>query len=58
MIYDKIEFEYGSPVQYGYRILDDNGQTIRITDMDGNTLELGEFGYRCILPNPLPSWAT
>ena len=58
MIYDKIKFEYGSPVEYGYRILNENGQTDRLTDLDGNTLDLEEYGYVCILPNPLPSWAT
>jgi hypothetical protein len=58
MIYDKIKFEYGSPVEYGYRILNENGQTDRLTDLDGNTLDLVECGYICILPNPLPKWAT
>jgi hypothetical protein len=58
MIYDKIRFDYGSPVEYGYRILDTNGVEIRITDLDGNTLNLTQYGYICVLPNPLPSWAT
>jgi hypothetical protein len=58
MIYDKVKYLYGSPVEYGYRVLDDYGISQRLTDLDGNTLELGEFGYQCILPNPLPSWAT
>jgi hypothetical protein len=58
MFYDKIKFFHGSPVEYGYRILDDNGNTLRLTDLDGNTLNIIECGYECILPNPLPSWAT
>ena len=57
MIYDKIKYIYGSPVEYGYRVLDDNGIINRLTDLDGNTLDLPQCGYECILPNPLPPWA-
>jgi hypothetical protein len=58
MFYDKIKFYYGSPVEDGYRVLNDNGIIDRLTDLDGNTLDLSECGYECVLPNPLPSWAT
>jgi hypothetical protein len=58
MIYDKVKYLYGSPFEYGYRVLDDNGIIQRLTDLDGNTLDVEGCGYECILPNPLPSWAT
>jgi hypothetical protein len=58
MYYYKIKFEFGSPVGYGYLLIDDQGiQENRITDLSGNTLSLGEYGYFCTDPNELPDWA-
>lgn len=57
MIYNKIKFIYGSPYEYGYLIVDDQGIQIRITDLSGNTLSLGGYGYICTDPNELPDWA-
>jgi hypothetical protein len=59
MIYYKISFEYGSPVNEGYQeILD--GYVQRLTDLDGNTLNLvNNFGYGVSDTNPpFPSWGT
>ncbi len=58
MIYDKIRFIFGSPVEHGYQVLSDEGIFIKITDLDGNELHLDNYGSECILPNPRPSWAT
>jgi hypothetical protein len=57
MYYNKIQFVYGSPVEFGYLIVDDQGNQVRITDLSGNTLSLGEIGYFCTNPNELPDWA-
>ena len=58
MYYYKVKFEYGSPVEYGYLLIDDLGiQENRITDLSGNTLSLGACGYACTNPNELPDWA-
>jgi hypothetical protein len=57
MIYNKIQFLYGSPVEYGYLIVNDQGIEDRLTDLSGNTLSLGPCGYICVDPNPLPDWA-
>jgi len=59
MIYYKISFEYGSPVNEGYQeIL--NGYVQRLTDLEGNTLNLiNNFGYGISDTNPpFPSWGT
>ena len=58
MIYDKVQFSFGSPTEFGYRILSDDGQFIKFTDLDGNDIEVGPCGYECVLPNPRPDWAT
>ena len=60
MIYDKIKYIYGSPVEEGYRVLNDNGIIDRLTDLDGNTLELVDnYGYFITDTNPpFPSWGT
>lgn len=59
MIYYKIRFEYGSPVEEGYQEIE-NGYVLRLTDLDGNTLDLvGNYGYGVSDTNPpYPSWAT
>lgn len=59
MIYYKIRFDYGSPVEEGYQeIL--NGYLQRLTDLDGNTLELVDnYGYDVTDINPpFPEWGT
>jgi hypothetical protein len=58
MIYDKVQFSFGTPIEFGYRILSDDGQFIKFTDLDGNDVEVGPCGYECVLPNPRPNWAT
>ena len=58
MIYDKIKFLFGSPVEYGYQVLTNDGIFIKITDLDGNDLNLDSYGSECVLPNPFPSWGT
>jgi hypothetical protein len=57
MYYNKIQFVYGSPFEFGYLIVDDQGNQVRMTDLSGNTLSLGECGYFCTNPNELPDWA-
>lgn len=51
------EFEYGYTGQFYQEVF--NGQVVRYTDLDGNTLTLeGAYGCRIINPNPdKPSWA-
>lgn len=59
MIYYKIQFDYGSPVTEGYQeILE--GYVQRLTDVDGNTLDLVDnYGYFITDTNPpFPSWGT
>ena len=59
MIYYKIQFDYGSPVIEGYQeILE--GYVQRLTDVDGNTLDLiDNYGYFITDINPpFPSWGT
>lgn len=59
MIYYKIQFDYGSPVTEGYQeILE--GYVQRLTDVDGNTLDLiDNYGYFITDTNPpFPSWGT
>ena len=50
------EFEYGYEGQLYQEIL--NGSVIRLTDLDGNTIELeGDYGYYVINEFPdKPSW--
>ena len=50
------EFEYGYEGQLYQEIL--NGSVIRLTDLDGNTMELeGDYGYYVINEFPdKPSW--
>jgi hypothetical protein len=57
MEYILCEFEYGYSGQLYQEI--SNGNLIRYTDLDGNTLILeGEYGYFVIDSNPpLPIWA-
>lgn len=59
MIYYKIRFDYGSPVEEGYQEII-NGYVQRLTDLDGNTLELeSNYGYGVSDTNPpFPSWGT
>jgi len=59
MIYYKIRFDYGSPVEEGYQEIS-NGYVQRLTDLDGNTLELeSNYGYGISDANPpFPSWGT
>jgi hypothetical protein len=59
MIYYKIEFNYGSPVIEGYQEIYE-GYAQRLTDLDGNTLELVDnYGYFITDTNPpFPSWGT
>lgn len=56
--YIKIEFDYGHQGQ-GYQEIDID-HVIRITDLDGNTLDLQPpYGYFIIDKNPpKPTWAT
>lgn len=54
MMYNKIRFTIGSPVEYGY-LITGNGEPI-LTDLDGNVLILNECGYECISVET-PSWA-
>lgn len=51
------EFEYGYEGQMYQEV--SNGQVIRYTDLNGNTLTLeGSYGYSVIDINPeKPSWA-
>ena len=58
MIYYKITFDYGSPVSEGYQEIS-NGYVQRLTDLDGNTLDLEiNFGYKVVDPEPpRPTWA-
>jgi hypothetical protein len=57
MEYILCEFEYGYSGQLYQEIY--NGNVIRYTDLDGNTLNLdGEYGYHIIDINPeRPIWA-
>jgi hypothetical protein len=59
MIYYKIEFNYGSPELEGYQEIYE-GYVQRLTDLDGNTLELVDnYGYYITDTNPpFPSWGT
>jgi hypothetical protein len=59
MIYYKIIFDYGSPVNEGYQEIE-NGYVLRLTDLDGNTLELeSNYGYGVSDINPpFPPWGT
>ena len=63
MIYYEIIVEYGSPVSQGYQEINNEGtQVIRLTDLDGNTLNIqGPYGYRFKYsappPQVTPSWA-
>ena len=59
MIYYKIRFDYGSPVEEGYLEIF-NGYLQRLTDLDGNTLELVDnYGYDVTDTNPpFPEWGT
>jgi hypothetical protein len=59
MIYYKITFDYGSPVSEGYQEIS-NGYVQRLTDLDGNTLDLiSNYGYGISDINPpFPSWGT
>jgi len=59
MRYMKIEFEYGHQGQ-GYQEIDSNmDHVIRLTDLDGNTLNLEPpYGYYIIDKDPpTPTWA-
>ena len=61
LIYQLIQFTYGSPVSMGYMEIDwMAGQCTRLTDLDGNTLELeSNYGYGISNTNPpFPSWGT
>jgi len=61
LIYQLIQFNYGSPVSMGYMEIDwMAGQCLRLTDLDGNTLDLEiNFGYAVVDANPpRPSWAS
>jgi len=51
------EFEYGYEGQLYQEI--SNGVVIRLTDLDGNTLEVsGDYGYFVVNNNPeRPLWA-
>jgi len=57
MEYILCEFEYGYSGQLYQEI--SNGNLIRYTDLDGNTIVLeGEYGYHIVNFNPeSPSWA-
>ncbi len=57
MEYILCEFEYGYSGQLYQEI--SNGNLIRYTDLDGNTLILeGEYGYFIVDSNPpRPSWS-
>jgi len=60
LIYQLIQFQYGSPVSMGYMEIDwMAGQCVRLTDLDGNTLNLIiNFGYFVVDPTPpRPNWA-
>lgn len=59
MYYYKIRFDYGSPVEEGYQEID-SGYVQRLTDLDGNTLDLvSNYGYGVLDTNPpFPSWGT
>ena len=60
LIYQLIEFEYGSPVSMGYMEIDwMAGQCLRLTDLNGNTLNLEiNYGYRVVDSEPpRPDWA-
>jgi hypothetical protein len=59
MIYYKIRFDYGSPVLEGYQEIS-NGYVQRLTDLDGNDLDLiDNYGYGISDTNPpFPSWGT
>lgn len=53
------EFEYGYKGNF-YQEVDENGNVIRMTDLDGSTLELGTkpYGAKVINDNPTkPTWA-
>lgn len=59
MIYYKIRFNYGSPVDEGYQEIYE-GYVQRLTDIDGNTLDLiDNYGYEVTDTNsPFPIWGT
>jgi hypothetical protein len=60
LIYQLIQFQHGSPVSMGYMEIDwMAGQCLRLTDLDGNTLDLEiNFGYKVVDPEPQrPTWA-
>jgi hypothetical protein len=62
MIYYEIIFEYGVPVSEGYQELNNEAtEQIRLTDLDGNTLELvNNYGCRMKYHPPVqvtPPWA-
>lgn len=54
MIYQKIQFQYGSPVLEGYMEIDNaSGQLLRLMDNDCNTLYLEPpYGYYVSDPEP------
>jgi len=54
MMYNKIRYISGSPVEYGY-LITGNGEPV-LTDLDGNILSLNECGYVCITVE-VPTWA-
>jgi hypothetical protein len=47
MVYQKIEFQYGSSVSEGYMEIDElSGELVRLIDLDCNTLNLEPpYGY-------------
>lgn len=54
MIYQKIQFQYGSPVSEGYMEIDDTiGELVRLIDLNCNTLNLEPpYGYGVTDPEP------
>lgn len=61
MLYYKIKFNNDYPISEGYIEVDESiGQMVRLTDLDGNTLQTEglTFGYYPIDTNPeIPSWS-
>jgi hypothetical protein len=54
MLYNRIRYYSGSPVEYGY-LITGNGEPV-LTDLDGNVLLLNECVYECIAIET-PPWA-
>jgi hypothetical protein len=52
------EFEYGYNGNF-YQEIDENGNVIRMTDLDGSTLDLSiSYGAKVVNDNPIrPVWA-